>query len=45
MNIPDVFALDLKFKLVLKASAKLPTKRWVDIWRIEIYGTHKGNRM
>ena len=42
IDIPDVMKVDVKFKVMLKVSGKLPSKRWVDLWNTDIFGIYKG---
>lgn len=41
--VPDVWYSDVKFKVTLKGTGVLPSKKWVDIWNVDIYGLYKGS--
>ncbi|CAO1419957.1 unnamed protein product [Diamesa serratosioi] len=44
-SVPDIWRSDTNFKIFIKATAKLPTKKWVELWIAEIVGHYKGSRI
>ena len=41
--LPEIWPSNINFKVVLKATAKLPSKKWVELWNAEVFGTYKGS--
>lgn len=39
--MPEVGMGDSKFKVIMDATGKLPTSKWVQLYRIEIFGLYK----